>query len=48
MGKKDGRGTIIWVDGSIYEGYWKADKMDYRGRIIYAEGDYFHGEWKNG
>lgn len=22
-GHKDGRGIQIWVDGSLYEGYWK-------------------------
>ena len=24
-GKKNGRGVQIWVDGSIYEGYWAND-----------------------
>lgn len=25
-GLRDGKGTCIWTDGSIYEGYWKDGK----------------------
>lgn len=44
---KDGRGVQIWVDGSLYEGYWKNDKANGRGRLIHADGDVYNGEWKD-
>jgi hypothetical protein len=47
MGLKHGRGLQIWADGSLYEGYWKADKANGRGRLIHADGDVYHGEWKD-
>ena len=47
MGRKDGRGTQVWVDGSLYEGYWRADKANGRGRLIHADGDVYYGEWKD-
>ena len=47
LGRKDGRGIQIWVDGSLYEGYWKADKANGRGRLIHADGDVYNGEWKD-
>lgn len=46
-GQKDGRGVQTWVDGSLYEGYWKADKANGRGRLIHADGDVYDGEWKD-
>jgi len=46
-GKKDGRGIQIWVDGSLYEGYWNNDKANGRGRLIHADGDVYTGEWKD-
>ena len=47
MARKDGRGVQIWVDGSLYEGYWKMDKANGRGRLIHADGDVYNGEWKD-
>jgi len=47
QGKKDGKGVQIWVDGSLYEGYWKNDKANGRGRLIHADGDVYNGEWKD-
>ena len=44
---RHGRGYQIWSDGSIYEGYWKADKANGRGRLIHADGDIYDGYWKN-
>lgn len=46
-GCKDGRGVQTWVDGSLYEGYWRQDKANGRGRLIHADGDVYDGEWKN-
>ena len=38
-GHKEGRGVQVWVDGSMYEGYWKNDKANGKGRLIHADGD---------
>src|SRR6056300_1660644 len=46
-GRKHGKGVQIWVDGSLYEGYWKNDKANGRGRLIHADGDVYNGEWKD-
>lgn len=44
---RDGKGTQIWADGSLYEGYWKNDKANGKGRLIHADGDVYEGEWKD-
>ena len=31
---KQGRGSMKWIDGSKYEGYWSNDKADGHGRLI--------------
>jgi len=45
---KEGRGLLIKYDGSVYEGYWKADKPCYFGRNIYTNGDSYEGGYLNG
>lgn len=45
--KRDGKGTQIWADGSLYEGYWRNDKANGKGRLIHADGDVYEGEWKD-
>ncbi len=45
--QRDGKGTQIWADGSLYEGFWKNDKANGRGRLIHADGDVYEGEWKD-
>jgi len=44
---KEGKGKLLWVDGSVYEGYWSQDKKNGRGRLIKADGDVYVGEWKD-
>lgn len=46
-GERHGRGMQLWVDGSLYEGYWKYDKAHGRGRLIHADGDVYIGDWKD-
>ena len=46
-GMREGRGYQIWLDGSLYEGYWKNDKANGRGRLIHADGDVYEGDWKD-
>ena len=36
---KEGRGYQIWLDGSIYEGYWKNNMANGKGRLIHKDGD---------
>ena len=46
-GKREGKGTQIWKDGSKYCGYWKNDQANSKGRLIHADGDVYEGEWYN-
>ena len=32
--RKQGRGTLKWIDGSRYDGYWSNDKANGHGRLI--------------
>ena len=43
-GRKHGRGTYVYPDGSKYEGYWFDNKFLY-GRMIYSQGDAYIGYW---
>ena len=47
LGKREGRGTQIWTDGSKYVGNWKDDMANGRGRLIHGDGDSYEGEWQN-
>ena len=38
---REGEGTQIWQDGSIYEGMWYSDKANGKGRLIHADGDVY-------
>ena len=42
---RQGRGIMIWNEGSIYEGTWKKDKMHGVGRIIHPGFYYYEGQW---
>ena len=44
---RQGRGTQIWPDGSMYEGYWMSNKANGKGRLIHADGDVYDGCWKD-
>lgn len=44
---RDGRGVLIWLDGSRYEGYWRDNQANGRGRLIHADGDVYEGQWLN-
>lgn len=44
---REGRGTQVWPDGSMYEGYWKDNRTTGRGRLIHSDGDVYDGEWLN-
>ena len=44
-GLRQGAGTQIWKNGSMYQGFWMNDKADGKGRLIHADGTRYEGEW---
>lgn len=44
---REGQGLQTWLDGSMYEGWWKSNKANGRGRLIHADGDVYAGDWLN-
>ena len=46
--QKEGYGKLYLPDGSIYEGFFKENKMEGRGRLTNIEGFVYDGEFKNG
>lgn len=46
-GKKHGKGTFIWADGSRYEGEWRNDMRYGIGTYTWPDGDIYTGEWEN-
>jgi hypothetical protein len=44
---RHGYGIQVWSDGSMYQGFWKADKANGNGRLIHADGDIYEGDWKD-
>ena len=47
-GKKEGQGSIIYKNGTKYEGSFKNDFHDGYGKLIQLDGEIFEGEWKKG
>mmetsp|Transcript_6112 Transcript_6112/g.13847 ORF Transcript_6112/g.13847 Transcript_6112/m.13847 type:complete len:193 (+) Transcript_6112:518-1096(+) len=43
-----GSGQMMWEDGDVYDGEWKAGKHVGQGTLWYADGDRYEGEWKAG
>ena len=43
----NGKGTLRYADGSIYDGCWKDDKRDGPGELKTADGARYIGTWKN-
>ena len=44
--QREGRGLMIFSDGSLYEGDWQKDKQHGFGRHIHLDGDVHEGQWK--
>ena len=44
---REGYGKLYLKDGSIYEGFFKDNKMDGRGRLYNIEGFIYEGEFYN-
>ena len=34
----------MFTDGSLYEGFWRYDKVDMKGRMISKVGDFYEGD----
>ena len=47
-GKKHGKGSFIWTNGSKYEGTWKADLMDGYGIYTSVSDNTYRGDWHHG
>jgi hypothetical protein len=48
LGKKEGQGTMYYMDNSKYEGQWKADVPHGKGTLTLSTGDIYAGAFKNG
>jgi len=46
QGKREGQGSMVWDDGTIFEGTWKNDERSY-GRLIMNNGCVYTGHFKN-
>jgi hypothetical protein len=47
-GKRSGRGTFLWSDGSKYTGEWANDMMEGYGTLTLPDGSKYQGFWKSG
>ena len=45
QGEEEGRGTMVYVSGSMYEGQWLAGKRHGQGKYTDATGDVYEGEY---
>ena len=45
---ENGQGTLIYPDGSKYEGQWKDGRRDGQGALSFPDGGSFIGQWKGG
>lgn len=47
LGKRHGKGKIIWPKGDKYEGDWFEGKRHGKGVMLYSDGSSYNGEWQN-
>jgi hypothetical protein len=43
----EGKGIMIWADGSRYEGDFKSGKIEGQGTKVFSNGNTYIGWWKN-
>jgi len=43
----EGKGIMIWTDGSRYEGDFKFGKIEGQGTKVFSNGNTYIGWWKN-
>jgi hypothetical protein len=44
---RDGRGTMTYANGDVYEGKWSVNKRHGQGKMTYANGAVYEGLWKD-
>ena len=47
-GEEEGRGTMVYANGSVYEGQWRAGKKHGHGKQTIATGEVYEGEYVAG
>lgn len=45
MGRKNGKGVLTFVNGEVYDGYFKDDMKHGKALLKYPSGNYYEGEW---
>ena len=48
QGEREGRGTMVYPSGNMYEGQWRAGEMHGQGKYSSATGDVYEGGWVEG
>jgi hypothetical protein len=43
----EGKGIMIWTDGSRYEGDFKSGKIEGQGTKVFSNGNTYIGWWKS-
>lgn len=46
-GLRHGKGKVIYIDGTYYDGNWFKGKKEGWGEHLYADGTIYKGDWKN-
>jgi hypothetical protein len=44
---REGKGSQLWPDGSLYEGDWKENSAWGLGKLTNKDGSYYEGQWMN-
>jgi len=44
---REGPGTFLFPDGSIYNGEWRNDRANGWGELRHINGDIYEGNWKD-
>ena len=47
-GERNGRDTVKYANGDVYDGFWRDGKMQNDGRMKFANNDEYNGTWSNG
>jgi hypothetical protein len=48
LGWAEGRGVLVRLDGSKYDGDWKQSQQHGNGRFDAPDGSWYEGQWKDG
>ena len=48
QGEAEGRGTMVYASGDMYEGQWRGGKRHGHGKMTYATGDVHVGQYVEG